>query len=128
MDDQQKTYAFNRTRQAFVARDLDIADTHWTRIKGLLGTKPSEFAFGRGLWILPCHGVHTIAMRYDIDVVFLDENLVVVHVEENVKPWRLTSIRTDAVSVIELPSHTIWNTQTRVGDVIEIPCPKESAA
>lgn len=116
----QLTCAFNRTRDAFVATNLRIADTHWTRLKGLLDTPPAGFDPGRGLWIVPCHGVHTLAMRYAIDVVFLDENLVVVHLEENVKPWRVTPVRTDAASVLELPSHTICNTQTQIGDAIEI--------
>ncbi len=113
-------YAFNRTRQSFLATDLAIADTHWTRLRGLLGTTRSTFSAGKGLWIVPCHGVHTLAMRYPLDVVYLDEKKVVVHVEENVRPWRITPMRMDAVTVLELPPHTIWNTRTQVGDEIEI--------
>lgn len=117
---EQKTCAFNRTREAWLAGDLRVADRHWTRLKGLLSTDAASFTSGRGLWILPCHGVHTLAMRYAIDVVYLDEQLVVVHLEENVTPWRITPIRTDAKSVIELPAQTIEATRTQVGDVIEI--------
>lgn len=113
-------YAFNRTRQSFLATDLAVADTHWTRLKGLLGTPREKFGSGRGLWIVPSHGVHTFAMRYPLDVVYLDEQSVVVHLEENVRPWRVTQVRTDAATVLELPRHTIWSTHTEVGDVIEI--------
>lgn len=113
-------YAFNRTRQAFLAHELAVADSHWTRLKGLLGTREDGFRFGKGLWIIPCHGVHTLAMRYTIDVVYLDEQQTVVHVEENVRPWRVTPVRMDAATVLELPSHTIWSTATQVGDEIEI--------
>jgi uncharacterized membrane protein (UPF0127 family) len=120
MNDKQKTYAYNRTRQSFLAADLSIADTHWTRLKGLLGTRRDRFASGKGLWIVPSHGVHTFAMSYALDVVYLDERLVVVHLEESVRPWRVTAIRTDAVTVLELPAHTVWNTHTEVGDEIEI--------
>jgi uncharacterized membrane protein (UPF0127 family) len=59
-------------------------------------------------------------MRFAIDVLYLDEQGTIVHLEENVKPWRMTPIRLEAISVIELPSHTIWNTSTKVGDQIEI--------
>jgi uncharacterized membrane protein (UPF0127 family) len=111
---------FNLTRQSFVATDLRMADTHWARLKGLLTTKPSQFTPGKGLWIIPCHGVHTFAMRFAIDVVYLNEQQIVVHVEEGVKPWRITPIRTDAATVLELPMHTIWNTGTRVGDQFEV--------
>ncbi len=118
--DSKTMYAFNRTRQAFLAHEVQLADTHWTRLKGLLGTPPAGFSFGCGLWIVPCHGVHTLAMRYPIDVVYLDENKTVVHIEENLKPWRVAPIRMNAATVLELPSHTIWNTGTTIGDEVEI--------
>lgn len=113
-------YAFNRTRQAFLAHEVRIADTHWTRLRGLLGTTKHDFSAGQGLWIVPCHGVHTLAMSYPIDVVYLDDEMVVVHVEEGVKPWRVTPVRTDASSVLELPVRSIWTTQTCIGDQLEI--------
>jgi uncharacterized membrane protein (UPF0127 family) len=118
--DARKGYAFNRTRQAFLATELFIADGHWTRLRGLMGTKANAFRFGHGLWIVPCHGVHTLAMRYPIDVIYLNDTRTVIHVEENVKPWRITPVRMDAATVLELPCHTVWNTGTVVGDQVEI--------
>jgi len=115
-----RAYAFNQTRQAFLASELEVADTHWSRLKGLMGRSASAFPAGRGLWIVPCHGIHTLGMAYAIDVVYLDSNLVVVHVEENVKPWRIAPLRMDAATVIEVPCHTVWNTGTRVGDQVEV--------
>ena len=115
-----RAYAFNQTRQAFLASELEVADTHWSRLKGLMGRPGGSFCAGKGLWIVPCHGVHTLAMAYPIDVVYLDSAMVVVHVEENVKPWRIAPLRMDAATVIEVPSHTIWNTGTKVGDQVEI--------
>ena len=116
----RRAYAFNRTRQAFLASELEVADTHWSRLKGLMGRPSAAFCAGKGLWIVPCHGVHTLAMGYAIDVVYLDAAKLVVHVEENVKPWRVTPLRMDAATVIEVPCHTVWNTGTMVGDQIEI--------
>jgi len=113
-------YAYNETRQTFVATDLKIADTHWTRLKGLLGSTRAMFTAGAGLWIVPCHGVHTIGMMFPIDVLYLDENLVVVHLEQNVKPWRFTPIRLEATTVVELPANTVASTSTCVGDRLEI--------
>ena len=116
----RRGYAFNRTRQAFLATELRVADTHWTRLVGLLGTDVSNFSAGQGLWIVPCHGVHTLAMRYPVDVIYLDADCNVVHLEENVRPWRMTAVRVDSRTVLEVPAHTIWNTGTVVGDSIEI--------
>jgi uncharacterized membrane protein (UPF0127 family) len=59
-------------------------------------------------------------MRFPIDVVYLDGDKVVIHLEENLKPWRLASVRLHATSVLELPDGTLSTTQTVVGDEIEI--------
>jgi uncharacterized membrane protein (UPF0127 family) len=112
--------AFNQTRQLYLATDLAVADTHWSRLRGLLGTAEGDFRNGRGLWIRPCRGVHTLAMRFPIDVVYLDCAGKVVHVEHNLQPWRFSPIRMQAASVLELPSHTVARTGTALGDSIEI--------
>ena len=56
--------AFNQTRQAYLATSLAVADTHWTRLRGLLGLGEDDFRNGSGLWIVPCHGVHTLGMGF----------------------------------------------------------------
>ncbi len=115
-----KGYALNRTRNAYLATHLRLAATHWSRLRGLMATEAARFPAGEGLWIVPCHGVHTFAMRFPIDVVYLDGDKVVVHVEENLKPWRLAPVRMRATSVLELPGHTLTSTRTAIGDEIEI--------
>ncbi len=112
--------AFNQTRQLFLATSLAVAQTHWSRLRGLLGASPDDFRNGCGLWIRPCRGVHTLAMRFPIDVVYLDRAGTVVHVEHNLQPWRFSPIRMQAVSVLELPGHTVARTETALGDSIEI--------
>ena len=112
--------AFNLTRQLYLATDLSIADTHWSRLIGLLTTSPGDFGNGRGLWIRPCRGVHTLAMRFPIDVLYLNRSGKVVYLEHNLPPWRLSPVRMNAASVLELPSHTLARTATALGDSIEI--------
>jgi uncharacterized membrane protein (UPF0127 family) len=112
--------AFNRTRETYLATALAVADGHWTRLRGLLGLSADDFRNGSGLWIVPCHGVHTLGMGFPIDVIYLDEGLKVVHVEQNLRPWRVAPVQMQATSVIELPSHTVRETRTGVGDKIEI--------
>ena len=112
--------AFNQTRQVYVATELAVAETHWSRLRGLLGVSADGFGNGRGLWIRPCRGVHTLAMRFPIDVVYLDRAGTVVHVEHNLQPWRFSPVRMQAASILELPSHTVARTGTALGDRIEI--------
>jgi uncharacterized membrane protein (UPF0127 family) len=123
--------AINRTRGVLLAQNVRIANTHWTRLRGLMGTTQSAFCAGQALLIVPCHGVHTIAMRFPLDLLYLDHYSTVIHLEEDVKPWRLTSIKLRAASVLELPAGTIRSSGTRIGDKIEIATanqPEEIAA
>jgi uncharacterized protein len=120
--------AYNQTRQVYLATKLGMADTHWSRLRGLLGTSASDFRNGCGLWIVPCKGVHTLAMRFPIDVVYLDDTKKVVHIERELQPWRFAPVRMKAASVIELPIQTVSGTGTAVGDKIEITLNKEAGA
>lgn len=117
--------AFNRTRQAHLATALAVANTHWRRLRGLLGLDTNDFRNGSGLWIVPCHGVHTLGMGFPIDVLYLDHGLKVVEVRSDVRPWRLTPVLRQATSVLELPCGTAAETNTAVGDTIEITLSKD---
>jgi uncharacterized membrane protein (UPF0127 family) len=117
--------AFNQTRQSYLATALAVADTHWTRLRGLLGLASSDFRNGSGLWIVPCHGVHTLGMGFPIDVVYLDRAMTVIHIQNDLRPWRFAPVRTQAASVLELPSRTAAESRTVVGDKIEITIAKD---
>ena len=117
--------AFNQTRQSFLATALSVADTHWTRLRGLLGLRSDDFSNGSGLWIRPCHGVHTLGMGFPIDVVYLDRALTVVDIRPDVRPWRFTPVLRKATSVLELPCGITAETKTAVGDRIEITLSKD---
>ena len=87
---------------------------------GLMALGANEFGAGRGLWITPSHGVHTLAMRFPIDVLYLDREGVVLLAQSELKPWRVAPVRRQAASVLELPPSTLRTTQTAIGDRIEI--------
>ncbi len=112
--------AFNATRQLYLATELRVANTHASRFVGLLATSAGEFVSGKGLWIVPCRGVHTLGMRFPIDVIYLDSNSTVIHVEQSLQPWRIAPVRLSAASVLELPSSTVTQTATQLGDKVDI--------
>ena len=117
---ESKGYVLNRSRSAMLATRLAVADTHWSRFLGLMGRDPATFADGDALWITPCRGVHTFAMRFPIDVAYLDREGVVVHLERSLRPWRVAPVRLRAASVLELPDNTLKATGTDLGDRVEI--------
>lgn len=118
--------AYNRTRQTYLATELVMANTHWTRFRGLLGRAASDFRNGCGLWIVPCHGVHTLGMAFPIDVVYLDRDSRVIYIQSELRPWRFAPVRRLAASVLELPIQKVSETKTQIGDTIEITPPTRS--
>ena len=82
---------------------------------GLLGLAADDFRNGYGLWIVPCHGVHTLGMGFPIDVVYLDHALTVIHIQRDVRPWRFAPVRRLAASVLELPCRTAVRNKNRSG-------------
>ena len=74
-----------------------VADTAPARMRGLLGR--SELEPGEGLLIRPTNSVHMFFMRFPIDVVFLDRDMVVRKIVETLRPWRMTGCRGARVAV-----------------------------
>jgi len=111
---------YNRTRETFVATEAVVADNYFRRLIGLLGKTSRWAKLGRGIWIIPSRGVHSIGMLFPIDLVFLSKDRQVVHLEEHFRPFRVSRISLKAASVLELPTHTIYRSKTQMGDVLEI--------
>jgi uncharacterized membrane protein (UPF0127 family) len=76
-----------------------IADRPLTRLRGLLGR--AALAADEGLLIRPTGSIHMFFMRFAIDAVFCDRDLVVLKVARDLRPWRMASAR-GAKVVIEL--------------------------
>lgn len=70
------------------------------RLRGWLGRATPEA--GEALWLYPCRAVHTLGMRFPIDVLFLDAQGRVLRVIHRLPPWRV-SLHWAARSVVELP-------------------------
>jgi len=113
-------YVYNKTRETFVATEATVADDYFRRLIGLFEKTKRWAKLGRGLWIIPSRGVHTIGMLFPIDVLFLNKNKEVIHIEEHMRPFRISKISLKATSVLELPAHAIYRSGTKVGDSLEI--------
>jgi len=96
-----------------VCRRLHVADSHFSRMRGLLGR--GELPPDEGLLLTPCASIHTWFMRFPIDVVFLQADLTVLKVKEHVRPWRLVG-SSGARSVLELPAGASAEHGLRPGD------------
>jgi uncharacterized membrane protein (UPF0127 family) len=70
------------------------------RFAGLLGRK--SFGEHDGLLLAPSRSVHTLGLRFPIDVVFLDAGLNVLGVTPYVRPWRFACAPRRTCYVLEL--------------------------
>ena len=79
--------------------DWQLACGFIPRLCGLLGRQPPSL--GAALLIVPCRAVHTVGMRYPIDVVFVARDGRVLRVCPRVAPMRARLCR-QAWGVAEL--------------------------
>lgn len=108
----------NATRKTWLATKVRKADNFLTRLVGLL--KRNHLGPEEALWLMPSKGIHTIGMKFPIDVVFLNRGNTVVGLVQGMAPCRLSSIHFSSYSVLELPTGTIRKSRTEVGDQFEI--------
>jgi uncharacterized membrane protein (UPF0127 family) len=74
-----------------VCERVRVAATARARMRGLLGR--AGLASGEGLLLSPAGSIHTFFMRFAIDAVFLDRELVVRAVRPTLAPWRVAAAR-----------------------------------
>lgn len=112
------TALMSKTTNQTLIPQLKVADTFWTRGKGLLGRE--ALPNSEALWIHHCNSIHTFFMKFSIDCVFVDKNLKVKALYQDVRPWRLVPPVWGAASVIEMSSGSISRLKVSVGDQLYV--------
>lgn len=101
-----------------LAGRVRLANTALARLRGLLGRRRLES--DEALWLRPCNGIHTIGMLFAIDAIFLDQELRIVRLIENLRPFRVTTPHLRARSVLEMAAHSVARFQLRTGDQLRV--------
>ena len=102
-------------RDGDVLAAADVVDDWVGRSKGLLGRDGYD-----GAMVLPrTRSVHTVGMRFPIDVAFCDPDLLVLDVAR-VPPLRLTRPRRRCRTVIEAEAGAFERWGLRAGDQLEL--------
>ena len=100
---------------ARVLASAEVADTGRARSRGLLGRRGLDGA----LVLRPCHWVHTLGMKFALDVAFLDsegEVIRIAHMRRHRMGWPVPR----AHSVIEAEAGAFARWGLEVGNVVEI--------
>ena len=102
-------------REGDVLATAEVAATRRARRRGLLGRD----AFEGALVLRPCRAVHTVRMRFTIDVAFCDRDGIVLRTM-CLRPWRVTPLVMASRMVIEAQSGAFERWGLGVGDKLEV--------
>ncbi|HEY3085750.1 MAG TPA: DUF192 domain-containing protein [Candidatus Dormibacteraeota bacterium] len=102
-----------------LAEELEMPQTMFGRGLGLMFRKKLDP--GRGMWIVPCNGIHMMFMNFPIDAVFLDSRERVKKVYRKLPAWwGIVPVEWGAHSVLELPPGSTDGVDLQRGDQIVI--------
>jgi uncharacterized membrane protein (UPF0127 family) len=102
-------------RDGDVLAAAEVAGSFPARVRGLLGRSGYDGA----LFLPRTRAVHTVGMRFPIDVAFLDGGLHVLDVVR-LPPWRMTRPRLRCRGVLEAEAGAFERWQLRRGDQLEL--------
>jgi uncharacterized membrane protein (UPF0127 family) len=104
-------------REGDVLASAEVASRARERMQGLLHRDQTSMT--GALVLRPCRQVHTLGMRFPIDVAFCDRSGVVLRTV-TVSPWRVTRVvwRSGFVAEAAAGSFERWHLQA--GDTIEV--------
>jgi hypothetical protein len=114
---------FNRNRESFLGFRVAPADTWRIRLRGLWGR--SGLMPDDGIWLIPSRGIHTVGMRFAVDLIYLDSANRVIHLVEHLRPFRISPFKRKCVSILEMRTRAIYFSNTQVGDELLICAPEE---
>jgi uncharacterized membrane protein (UPF0127 family) len=106
----------NMTRQTDLGNRVAVARSFWDRGRGLMFRSGLED--GTGLVIDPCSSIHTMWMRFPIDVLYVSDDGTILRSDPEMKPWRIGPLFVRGKYVIELPPGTLQRSRTERGDRI----------
>jgi uncharacterized membrane protein (UPF0127 family) len=105
--------------QQIYARHVILATTLFTRMRGLLGRK--SLGPETAMVIDPCSSIHTLGMKFAIDVVFLDSKNKITAIARAVKPGRFwVSGGWSCRRVVESEAGCLNLAMLHVGDTLEL--------
>lgn len=113
-----KPIALRTAEGRFIAHEVRIACSLQARLFGL--ARERSLPTRAGLLISAAHGVHTLGMRFAIDVVFLSRQMRVLGLAPVVAPWRVLLAPRGTGRVLELAAGQIAATGLKTGTFIVV--------
>jgi uncharacterized protein len=110
----KKTAVIRATDNSTVFQEVEVADNFLTRLKGLLGRPGLES--GQGILLCPANSIHTIGMKFSIDIAFIDKTGTVLKIIENMPPGRFSPIFFKSACVLETAAGELKKARLKADD------------
>ena len=117
-----KTIALRTTEGRFIAHEVRIVHSLAARWCALAGER--SLPTRAGLLLSPARGIHTLGMRFAIDVVFLSRQMRVLGLASAVPPWRVLLAPRGTGRVLELAVGQIVATGLKTGAFLLVETPR----
>jgi len=108
----------NQTQNSIVSIPIRRTDRFLARLTGLLGTKVNHLNYG--VLFDHCRSIHTFGMQYALDVLFLDQNGIIIEIVQNVRPNRIMKGNRYTDQVIEFKAGTLDHLPLEIGDQLTV--------
>ncbi len=113
-----KTIALRTAEGRFVAHEVRVAYSLADRVLAL--SRERSLPTRAGLLLSSAHGIHTLGMRFAVDVVFLSRQMRVIGLAPRVRPWRVLLAPRGTGRVLELAAGQIAATGLKAGAFIVV--------
>jgi len=112
--DSRKLCAYNQTRECFLGLEVSIADFAFADLKSRL--RRLALKSGEGFWMSPFQGLPDTDMLAPLDLIYLNEECQAIDVVESYPTFHVSPSSPPPASVLALPIHSIYSSQTQQGD------------
>jgi uncharacterized membrane protein (UPF0127 family) len=113
-----KTIALRTAEGRFIAHEVKIACSLAARLVAL--SRERSLPTRAGLLLSPARGVHTLGMRFPVDVVFLSRQMRVLSLVQRLQPWRVLFAPRGTGHVLELAAGQIAATRLNAGTFLVV--------
>ncbi|MBR5619188.1 MAG: DUF192 domain-containing protein, partial [Clostridia bacterium] len=103
---------------AVLIPDLAVTTNFFERFRGLMFKQSIPDSYG--LLIRPCNQIHMMNMMFPLDVIYLSGDGTVLHMDENIRPWKIGKTVKHAVGVVEVNAGTCARLGIETGDKLTI--------
>jgi hypothetical protein len=114
----QKYCVYNQTRESFLSLGVTVVDSAVRQLKLLM--EDLSVRADNGLWLMPFRGIPASRDLSPVDLIYLDADFRVLLVVESFPNAAFEPLKAQASSALVLAPHTVFSSQTQLGDQLLI--------